>query len=68
MLKALNAHVLCENVCREGGGVCVKDIACRCVPLRRTASYGTICGNVCGRYVFFATFKKKNVGDFSDIM
>ena len=46
----------------------VKEIACRCVPLHRTACHGTICGKVCGRYIFFATFKKKNVGDFSHTM
>jgi len=44
----------------------VKEIACRRVPLHRTACYGTNCGKVCGRYILFATFKKKNFRDFSD--
>jgi hypothetical protein len=44
----------------------VNGIACRCVPSHRTACYGTICSKVCGRNMFFATFKKKN-GDFLGI-
>jgi len=45
----------------------VNEIACRYVPLHRTACYGTKCSKVCGRNMFIATFEKENVGDFSDV-
>lgn len=54
------------KICAEKAVVGVNEIARRCVPFHRTACYGTICGKVCGRYMFLATFKKKTVGDLSD--